>query len=138
MDRMARFGVSMEEGLLRRFDRWVAEHNWANRSEAVRDMVRQRLVEEKWSAAGGEVCATLTFVYDHHVAELQARLTHLQHEQEKLVVATTHVHLDHNNCLEVLILRGRAEDISHLADRILGTRGVKHGQLVRSVSLAES
>jgi len=133
---MARFGVSMEEGLLKRFDHWVEEHGWANRSEAIRDMVRQRLVEEKWSEARGEVCATLTFVYDHHVTELQARLTHLQHEQEGVVLAATHVHLDHANCLEVLVLRGRPDNISSLADRILGTRGVKHGQLVRSVPLA--
>ena len=137
MDRLARFGVSMEEGLLRQFDQIVAERQWANRSEAVRDMVRQLLVDRKWTSQQGEVCATLTFVYDHHINDLQSRLTHLQHEHEGVVLAATHVHLDHHNCLEVLVLKGPAAQIERLADRILGTRGVKHGQLVRSVPVGQ-
>ena len=130
MAEMTRFGVSMEQGLLERFDGWVNRHGWANRSEAIRDLVRDRLVQERWKAKGENVVATLTFVYDHHTADLQTRLTRLQHHFKGKVLSSLHVHLDHHNCIEVLVMRGRAPDIQKLAGTILGTRGVKHGQLV--------
>ena len=127
-----RFGVSMENGLLEEFDRWVGKHDWANRSEAIRDLVRDRLVAEEWAAGDLPVVASLTFVYDHHVLDLQERLTRKQHKRDGLVLSAMHVHLDHDNCMEVLVMRGAARDIEALADWILGTRGVKHGRLVRS------
>jgi len=132
MAKLMRFGVSMEEELLARFDDWVGRHDWANRSEAIRDLVRDRLVEEEWLSGSQPVVASLTFVYDHHVSDLQDRLTRLQHRHHGLVQSALHVHLDHDNCMEVLVLRGPAGDIQALADRILGSRGVKHGRLVRS------
>ncbi len=132
MAKLKRFGVSMENELLDQFDQWVGRHDWANRSEAIRDLVRDRLVADEWAAGDGPVVASLTFVYDHHVTDLQDRLTRMQHRHDGLVLSAMHVHLDHDNCMEVLVLRGTAGDVETLADRILGTRGVKHGRLVRS------
>jgi len=133
MTDLMRFGVSIERALLDRFDRWVERHGWANRSEAIRDLVRDRLVEESWHAAAQPVVATLTFVYDHHTTDLQRRLTRLQHDHHGVVLSSLHVHLDHHDCIEVLVMKGAAASIQELADGILGTRGVKHGRLVRSV-----
>ncbi|MFN2165415.1 MAG: nickel-responsive transcriptional regulator NikR [Anaerolineae bacterium] len=134
MAKVKRFGVAMDDKLLERFDAWVDRHDWANRSEAIRDLVRDRLVQEEWQQGDGPVVATLTFLYDHHVSDLQERLTHLQHDHHTLVLSALHVHLDHDNCVEVLVLHGPAQQIESLADRILGARGVKHGQLVRTGS----
>ena len=130
--KLMRFGVSMEEKLLEQFDGWVEQHDWSNRSEAIRDLVRDRLVEDEWQERSGEVVASLTFVYDHHVSDLQERLTRLQHRHDGLVLSAMHVHLDRDNCIEVLVMRGSADHIQAMADRILGSRGVKHGKLVRS------
>jgi CopG family nickel-responsive transcriptional regulator len=132
MAKLMRFGVSMDEELLERFDAWLELRGWANRSEAIRDLVRERLVEEAWQSGAEQVVATLTFIYDHHISDLQDRLTRLQHRQHSLVRCSMHVHLDHDNCLEVLVMHGAPADIQAMADRILGSRGVKHGQLVRS------
>ncbi len=134
MTDIMRFGVSIERELLDKFDSWVGHHSWANRSEAIRDLIRDRLVEERWSGSEDEVTATLTYVYDHHVTDLQARLTRLQHDHEGAVLSTMHVHLDHHNCIEVLVMKGKARSIQKMADRVLGTRGVKHGALVRTLS----
>ena len=134
MDRLVRFGVSMDSALLDSFDELIAAKGYANRSEAIRDLVRNRLVEEDWKGGSDPMVATLTFIYDHHVADLQDRLTHLQHEHDGLVLSALHVHLEHHNCIEVLVMKGSAEAIEQLSDGILGSRGVKHGQLVRSTA----
>ncbi len=134
MGKLVRFGVSMEEGLLKKLDEWISKHEWTNRSEAIRDLVRQRLVEKEWENSDSTVMASLTFVYDHHVTELQERLTRMQHDHHGMVLSSMHVHLDHYNCMEVLVLKGKASEVLDLSDRILGTRGVKHGQLVRTSS----
>jgi CopG family nickel-responsive transcriptional regulator len=133
MAELARFGVSIERNLLQRFDKWIGQHNWANRSEAIRDFIRDRLVADSWLQEKGEVVATLTYVYDHHVTNLQGRLTRLQHDHEGMVLSAMHVHLSHHDCLEVLVLKGSPRKIQKLCDHILGSRGVKHGGLVRSV-----
>jgi len=130
---LMRFGVSIERKLLQRFDKWIGRHEWANRSEAIRDLIRDRLVADSWITEKGEVVATLTFVYDHHVTDLQGRLTRLQHDHQGVVLSAMHVHLDHHDCLEVLVLKGPGQKILKLADLILGSRGVKHGGLVRSI-----
>jgi CopG family nickel-responsive transcriptional regulator len=132
MPKLVRFGVSMEAELLERFDQWTSRHDWANRSEAIRDLVRDRLVQDEWRAGAEPVVASLTFVYDHHVSDLQERLTRLQHDHHGLVLSAMHVHLDHEHCMEVLVMRGSAAALQSLADRILGSRGVKHGQLART------
>ncbi len=133
MEELVRFGVSIEKSLLDWFDTWLNTRSWTNRSEAIRDIIREKLVEESWQKGEDLVVASLTFVYDHHVTDLQTKLTKLQHDHDNLVLSAMHVHLDHNNCIEVLILKGAPKKIQAIANSILGVRGVKHGKLVHSV-----
>ena len=130
MGRLARFGVSMDERVLAALDAIVARRHYANRSEAIRDLVRAEQVRESWEKEKGPVVGTLTLVYDHHVREVNERLLNLQHDHEGLVHSTMHVHLSHRMCLEVIVLRGKARDVQQLADRLIAARGVKHGRLV--------
>ncbi len=126
MGRTVRFGVSLDADLLEPFDALCAERGYDNRSEAIRDLIRARLVEESWEQ--GEECAgTLSLVYDHHKSDLPKKLTALQHDDHDIIIATLHVHLDHHNCLEVLILKGEPRRVRSLADKLRAVRGVKHG-----------
>ena len=128
---LARFSVAMPEDLLMRFDAFVARRGLAkNRSEVVRDLVREALIAEEAELPGTEVMGTLTIVFNHHAHDVQEKLHHIQHEHYGSVISTTHVHLDEDNCLEVIILRGEATDVRDIADVILGTKGVKNGGLV--------
>lgn len=128
---LVRFSVAMPEELLMRFDEFVARRGLAkNRSEVVRDLVRDALIDEDSSIVGTEVMGTLTIVFNHHASEVQEKLHQIQHTNLGLIVATTHVHLDEENCLEVIILRGETTDVHMIADMILGTKGVKNGGLV--------
>jgi CopG family nickel-responsive transcriptional regulator len=126
---LIRFGVAMDAELLARFDEHLARRGYATRSEALRDLVRADLAAAH-VADGGLTAATLTVVYDHHVRELTEKLTEMQHELGEKVVSTLHVHLDHDHCLEVIVMRGPAAEIQSAADRILATKGVEHGKLV--------
>ncbi|UCH35156.1 MAG: nickel-responsive transcriptional regulator NikR [Armatimonadota bacterium] len=125
-----RFGVSMSRRLLRAFDRVIREKGYRSRSEAIRDIVRNYLVGQEWVGGRSRVVGTVTIVYDHGTRELGDVLTHLQHEHQATVVCSTHVHLDQHNCLEVVVLKGRPRDVQAIADRLISTRGVKHGRLV--------
>jgi CopG family nickel-responsive transcriptional regulator len=125
----ARFGVSIEEGLLKRFDRLIGNKGYQNRSEAIRDLIRDLLVSEQWEAGTEESAGTITLVYSHDTRELTDTLTDIQHHYHTAVVSTTHIHLDGHNCLEVLIVRGRGGEIRKIADRLIGTKGVIHGKL---------
>ena len=128
---LARFSVAMPEDLLMRFDGFVARRGLAkNRSEVVRDLVREALIAEEAELPGTEVMGTLTIVFNHHSHDVQEKLHHIQHAHYTEVVSTTHVHLDEDNCLEVIILRGETTDVHDIADHILGTKGVKNGGLV--------
>ena len=128
---LARFSVAMPEDLLMRFDGFVARRGLAkNRSEVVRDLVREALIAEEAELPGTDVMGTLTIVFNHHSHDVQEKLHHIQHAHYTEVVSTTHVHLDEDNCLEVIILRGEATDVRDIADVILGTKGVKNGGLV--------
>ena len=128
---LVRFSVAMPEELLMRFDALVARRGVAkNRSEMVRDLVREALIEDETKIVGTEVMGTLTIVFDHHASDLQETLHDIQHANLGLIVSTTHVHLDERNCLEVIILRGETFQVRSIADRILGTKGVKNGGLV--------
>ena len=128
---LARFSVAMPEDLLMRFDGFVARRGLAkNRSEVFRDLVREALIAEEAELPGTEVMGTLTIVFNHHSHDVQEKLHHIQHAHYTEVVSTTHVHLDADNCLEVIILRGEATDVRDIADVILGTKGVKNGGLV--------
>ena len=127
MSGVTRFGVSLEEHLLAQFDRLIARRGYTNRSEAIRDLIRESLVREQWELGSDEVVGTLTLVYNHEVRDLTDKLTDLQHAHYKAIVSGLHVHLDPHHCLEVLVLRGRAKELKAIADRLIGTRGVKHG-----------
>lgn len=129
-DDLVRFGVSMSARLLTRFDAHIARRGYTNRSEAVRDLVRNRLVEDQAQAEAGEVIGALVIVYDHEIRALGDRMTHMQHHAGHLVISTMHVHLDETNCLEVLALKGSYSAVQKLADGILSLKGVKHGRLV--------
>ena len=128
---LVRFSVAMPEELLMRFDALVARRGIAkNRSEVVRDLVRDALISEESAVVGTEVMGTLTIVFNHHASEVQEKLHQIQHARYGMIVSTTHVHLDEDNCLEVIILRGETTDVRDMADMILGTKGVKNGGLV--------
>lgn len=130
MAKLARFGVSLNEDLLTPFDALCRRKSYTNRSEAIRDLIRQALIQDSWKRNEGEVAGTLTLVYDHHSNDLARRLMDVQHEHYTVVVTSLHVHLDHHNCLEVLVLRGRADQVGTLADRLIACNGVKHGVFV--------
>ncbi|MDR2820494.1 MAG: nickel-responsive transcriptional regulator NikR [Desulfovibrio sp.] len=127
MSKLTRFGVSLDEDLLEPFDALCQRKNYATRSEAIRDLIRNSLVEEQWQNARGKGAGTLTLVYDHHKHDLAKRLMRIQHDDHDIIVTTLHVHLDHYNCLEVLVLMGDASRVRALANRLISCRGVKHG-----------
>ena len=130
-DELVRFSVAVPEDLLMSFDMLVGRRGVTkNRSEAIRDLIRGALVEDECSSPGAQVMGTLTIVYNHHASDLQEKLDTIQHSHLENVVSTVHVHLDHHNCLEVIIMRGESMLIHDLANMILGTKGVKTGKLV--------
>lgn len=129
-----RFGISIDERLLQRFDRLIDEKGYVNRSEAIRDLIRNRLVEEQWEGAEDETVGTVTLVFDHHARELSKRLNEQQHHHHDEVISSMHVHLDHDNCLEVIVVKGTAARVRRLASELIGTKGVKHGQLVMTTT----
>ncbi len=126
---LTRFGVSIKDDLLKRFDELIMEKNYVNRSEAIRDLIRDMLVDEENKDENTEVVGTITIVYDHEVHELSDVLTEIQHKALKAIVSTLHIHLDAHNCLEVLVVKGKGKDIRSIADTLIGTKGVKHGKL---------
>ena len=129
-----RFGVSIPPKLLDRFDRSITEQGYTNRSEAIRDLIRDRLVELDWQAEEMQTVGTVTLVYDHYTRELSEKLTELQHRAHEVVVSAMHVHMDAHNCLEVLVVRGKGKDIKSIADKLISTKGVKHGKLVMTTT----
>jgi CopG family nickel-responsive transcriptional regulator len=129
-----RFGVSMSKGLLKNFDRLIKEMGYQNRSEAIRDLIRERLVQQEWQLANRETVGTITIVYSHDVHELTEMLTDLQHKYHKHIISTMHIHLDRHNCLEVLVVRGKGKVIRNIADRLMSTRGVIHGKLTTTTT----
>jgi len=134
MGETIRFGISIDDGLLERFDKLVDEKGYVNRSEAVRDLIRDALVEQVWEAGNEETVGTVTLVYDHHVHDLSDRLTEQQHQHHREIISALHVHLDAHNCLEVLVVRGKATTVKKIADALIGVKGVKHGKLVMTTT----
>jgi len=130
MPDLTRFGVSIDRSLSRRFDRLIKAKGYANRSEAIRDLIRDYLVEEQWEAGREETIGVVTLLYDHRQRDLSRRLTHSQHDYHAQTISSLHVHLDSSNCLEVIVMRAPAATIKKVADHLIGTRGVKHGKLV--------
>lgn len=133
MKKLVRFGISLDHHLLDDFDRLIERKNYTNRSEALRDLIRDNLVGQEWDE-NKETVGTITIVYDHHVHALTEKLTDIQHRSHHLVLSAMHVHLDHDHCLEVLVVRGKGADIKKVADTLIGTKGVKHGKLTMTTT----
>lgn len=134
MTEVVRFGISIDKRLLTRFDALSAEKGYVNRSEAIRDLIRNSLVEEQWSDGESDAVGTVTLIYDHRLSDISDRLTESQHSHHEAIVSTLHIHLEAHNCLEVIVLRGKAGEIKHLADGLIGTKGVKHGKFVTTTT----
>ena len=134
MSDITRFGVSIDSQLIRKFDSLIVRKGYATRSEAIRDMIRDALVEREWESGDHETVGTITIVYNHHTRELEHALTDMQHKSFHQIISTLHVHLDAHNCLEVLVVKGSSREIKHIADRLIGTRGVKHGKLTMTTT----
>lgn len=137
MRELSRIGVAIDSDLLQKFDTLIAGRGYTNRSEAFRDMIREELVETASEQPGREVVGTVTLVYDHHVRMLSDRLTDMQHNHYQHILSTLHVHLDHDHCLEVLVVRGEAGKVKKIADALISTKGVTHGRLTITASGAE-
>ncbi|ASJ17465.1 nickel-responsive regulator [Thermococcus chitonophagus] len=131
---LVRFGVSIPEELLEKFDRIIEEKGYANRSEAIRDLIRDFIVRYEWEVGNEEVAGTITMVYNHDEADVVKELLDLQHEYLDEIVASLHVHMDEHNCLEVVVVKGEAKKIKRIADRLLSLKGVKHGKLVMTTT----
>ena len=129
MGQLSRIGVAIDSGLLDKFDRLIESRGYTNRSEAFRDLIRDELVEKSWQDPASNVVGAVTLVYDHHVRLLSEKLTAMQHDFHDHILSTLHVHLDHDHCLEVLVVRGQAAAVKKIADALISTKGVRHGRL---------
>lgn len=125
---LKRFTVSMEDSLLTDFDDFIQDRHYQNRSEALRDLIRKRIIEKEWQA-DKDVMGVISLVYDHHQPKLQEKVTELQHDFHHQIVSTTHVHMDHDNCLEVIIVRGKAGEVQGLANSLRALRGIRNSNL---------
>lgn len=130
MEKITRFGVSIEPELLKAFDRMIKKEGYINRSEAIRDLIRKNILTDKLKDLEMNALGTLSITYDHHTGSLTNRLLDIEHDHHTEILTTTHLHIDHNNCLEVLILKGKIGKIQNLANDIKSLKGIKHGELV--------
>jgi CopG family transcriptional regulator, nickel-responsive regulator len=137
MSDLSRIGVAIDASLLEQFDQLIARRGYTNRSEAFRDLIRDQLIENTAELPDAIVVGTVTLVYDHHVRMLSERLTEMQHQAFHNVLSTLHVHLDHDYCLEVMVLKGKASSVRRMADALISTKGVKHGRLTITTSGAQ-
>ncbi|HOE95379.1 MAG TPA: nickel-responsive transcriptional regulator NikR [Candidatus Sumerlaeota bacterium] len=129
MSDLERYTITIPRDLFAAFDKWNKRKGYKNRSEAIRNLIREALIKEEWGDPNARVAATVTLVYDHHTRALNDKITDVQHDHGELIVSTLHVHLDHHNCLEVIVMRGIAKDIKAVADLLECIKGVKHAQL---------
>ena len=132
MEKIKRFGVSIEGRLLEQFDSYIAANNYENRSEAIRDLIRKELVQEEWAKTNEDVAGAIVIVYDHHKREVVDKLLDIQHDFHDLIISSQHIHLDHDNCLEIIVVRGRMAQVNDLAAKLKSIKGVKHASLTRS------
>jgi len=133
MSKLVRFGVSLDQALLDKFDRLAKERNYTSRSEAFRDLMRQELVQKQWQE-GKEIAGAITLIYDHHKRELVNKLMDIQHDFGALIISSQHVHIDHSNCLEIIAFKGSPKEAQRLADRLRSVKGVKHGTVSMSTT----
>jgi len=133
MSELVRFGVSIGSELLQNFDKLIESKGYVNRSEALRDLIRDYLVEYEWET-DAETVGTVTIVYDHHVHELSELLTRIQHDYYTMIISSMHVHIDEYNCLEVIIIRGTGSKVKEIAEKLISTKEVKHGKLTMTTT----
>ncbi len=131
MSGLFRFGISIDKNLLDKFDRLIREKKYTNRSEAFRDLIREELVKRAWKE-GKEVAGAITFIYDHHQRDLLSKIVDTQHHFQRLIISTQHIHLDHENCLEIVAVKGNSNEVQKLADTLKSIKGVRHGTLSMS------
>jgi len=131
MTDLSRIGISLEKNLLDKFDQFMKERNYANRSEVFRDLIRQELIKKEWQQ-GKEIAGAIILIYNHHKRELLNKITDIQHDFQRLIISTQHVHLDHDNCLEIVAIKGSSKEVQTLANTLKSIKGVKHGALSMS------
>lgn len=133
MSGLIRFGISLDKELSEQFDQRIKHKAYTNRSEAIRDLIRQDLVHQEWQE-GEEVAGAVTLIYDHHKRELLNKITDIQHDFQQVIISAQHVHLDHHNCLEIVAVKGNPAMVQHLADRLKAVKGVRHTTLSMSTT----
>lgn len=133
MTDLVRFGVSLEKELFLKFDQRRKNKNYTNRSEAIRDLIRADLVKAEWQD-DRDIAGAITLIYDHHKRELLNKITDIQHDFQKIIISTQHIHLDHNNCLEIIALKGTSHEAQRLSDKLNSIKGVKHATLSMSTT----
>ncbi|MFC1667705.1 nickel-responsive transcriptional regulator NikR [Candidatus Omnitrophota bacterium] len=131
MTDLSRIGISLEKALLVKFDQLMKEKSYANRSEAFRDLIRQELIKKEWQQ-GKEIAGAIILIYNHHKRELLNKITDIQHDFQKLIISTQHVHLDHDNCLEIVAVKGNPKEVQKLTNTLKSIKGIKHGTLSMS------
>lgn len=131
MSELVRFGVSLSKELLEKFDKLIKDKNYTNRSEAFRDLIRQEFIKKEWQE-GEDIAGAITLIYDHHRKDLLNKITDIQHNFQKVIISTQHIHLDHDNCLEIIAVTGNPAEVQRLADTLKSIKGVKHGTLSMS------
>jgi CopG family nickel-responsive transcriptional regulator len=129
MSSLIRFGISLDNGLLKKFDGHLSRKGYDSRSEAIRDLIREDLVKEEWAHEDKQTAGAIILIYDHHQRQLLGKITDIQHDHQELIVSTQHIHLDHHSCLEIIAVRGTGKEIKQLADNLRALKGVKHGTL---------
>lgn len=130
MSKVIRFGVSLDSDLLTKFDNLIKGKGYKNRSEAIRDLIREELVSKEWGDKNKETVGVFSLVYDHHQNELSNVLNNIQHNSLDIIRSSTHVHINRHNCLEVIILKGKSSEIKKITDELASTKGIKHGKLI--------
>lgn len=133
MSGIIRFGISLDGDLSQKFDARLRKKGYSNRSEAIRDLIRQDLVDQEWSE-GSEVAGAITLIYDHHKRELLNKITDIQHDFQRGIISAQHIHLDHHNCLEIIAIKGDPVEVKKLADTLKAVKGVKHATLSMSTT----
>jgi len=134
MKELARIGVSLEGELLKSFDKWVAGEGYPTRSEAIEGLINSALVKKQWQKSGNYVAGAVIFVYDHHRRQLVNKLLHIQHNFDKIIISSQHIHLDHNNCLEIIAVKGLVREILGLVTNIKSVKGIKHSDLIMTTA----
>ena len=131
MSELFRFGISIDKNLLDKYDRLIREKKYTNRSEAFRDLIREELVKKEWTE-GKDIAGAITFIYDHHQRDLLNKIVDIQHHFQKIIISAQHIHLDHENCLEIVVVKGSSRDVQTLVDCLKSVKGVRHGTLSMS------